>query len=59
LFRSAAIPVPPGLEKCGTTTRGAQILAGMDTITPWPDMAAEVQTGYPKISENGDRAVRP
>jgi hypothetical protein len=31
----------------------------MDTITPWPDMAAEVQTGYPKISENGDRAVRP
>ena len=46
-------PAPTGFEKYGKTTRRAQFLAEMDKIIPWPELAAAVQTVYPKISENG------
>jgi len=44
-----------GFEKYGKVTRRAQFLADMDQIIPWPELAAAVQTVYPKISENGGR----
>ena len=48
-----------GFEKYGKTTRRAQFLADMDQIIPWPELAAAVQTVYPKISENGGRPPIP
>jgi len=48
-----------GFEKYGKTTRRAQFLADMDQIIPWPELAAAVQTVYPKISENGGRPAIP
>jgi IS5 family transposase len=48
-----------GFEKYGKTTRRARFLADMDRIIPWPEMTAEVQTVYPKISENGGRPPIP
>jgi IS5 family transposase len=44
-----------GFEKFGKTTRRAQFLADMDKIIPWTELAAAVQTAYPKVSENGGR----
>ena len=44
-----------GFEKYGKTTRRAQFLADMDRVIPWPELAAAVQTAYPKVSENGGR----
>jgi IS5 family transposase len=44
-----------GFEKYGKTTRRAQFLADMDQIIPWTELAAAVQTAYPKVSENGGR----
>src|SRR5258708_5385281 len=44
-----------GFEKYGKTTRRAQFLADMDKIIPWPELAAAVQSAYPKVSENGGR----
>ena len=46
-------------EKFGKTTRRAQFLSDMDRIIPWPELAAVVQTVYPKISENGGRPPIP
>ena len=46
-------------EKFGKTTRRAQFLLDMDQIIPWPELAAAVQTVYPKISENGGRPPIP
>ena len=40
-----------GIEKYSKTTRRAQLLADMDQIIPWPELAAAVQTVYPKISK--------
>ena len=48
-----------GFEKYGKTTRRAQFLADMDKIVPWPELAAAVQTAYPKVSENGGRPPIP
>lgn len=48
-----------GFETFGKTTRRAQFLVDMDRIVPWPQLAAAVQTVYPKISENGGRAPIP
>ena len=48
-----------GFDKYGKTTRRAQFLADMDQIIPWPELAAAVQTVYPKISENGGRPPFP
>jgi IS5 family transposase len=48
-----------GFEKYGKTTRRAQFLADMDKIIPWPELAAAVQTAYPKVSENGGRPPIP
>ena len=44
-----------GLEKYAKTTRRAQFLADMDKIISCPELAAAVQTVYPKISEHGGR----
>ncbi len=35
-------------EKFGKTTRRAQFLLDLDWIIPWPELAAAVQTVYPK-----------
>src|SRR6202050_4611047 len=48
-----------GFEKYGKTTRRAQFLADMDKIVPWPELAAAVQTAYPKVSESGGRPPIP
>src|ERR1700728_2194421 len=48
-----------GFEKYGKTTRRAQFLADMDKIVPWRQLAAAVQTAYPKVSENGGRPPIP
>src|SRR6202167_3665701 len=48
-----------GFEKYGKTTRRAQFLADMDKIIPWAELAAAVQTAYPKVSENGGRPPIP
>lgn len=48
-----------GFEKFGKITRRAQFLLDMDQIIPWPELAAAVQTVYPKISENGGRPPIP
>ena len=48
-----------GFEKYGKTTRRAQFLADMEQIIPWPELAAAVQTVYPRISENGGRPPIP
>jgi len=48
-----------GFEKYTKTTRRAQFLADMDKTIPWPELAAAVQTVYPKISENGGRPPIP
>jgi IS5 family transposase len=48
-----------GFEKYGKTTRRAQFLADMDRIIPWPELAAAVQTAYPKVSEHGGRPPIP
>src|SRR2546422_195161 len=48
-----------GFEKFGKTTRRAQFLADMDKIIPWTELAAAVQTAYPKVSENGGRPPIP
>src|ERR1700727_941915 len=48
-----------GFEKYGKTTRRAQFLADMDKIIPWPELAAAVQTVYPKVSENWGRPPVP
>ena len=46
-------------EKFGKTTRRAQFLLDMDQIMPWLELAAAVQTVYPKISDNGGRPPIP
>ncbi|MFZ0550489.1 MAG: IS5 family transposase [Steroidobacteraceae bacterium] len=48
-----------GFEKFGKTTRRAQFLADMDKIIPWKELAAAVQTAYPKVNENGGRPPIP
>jgi hypothetical protein len=48
-----------GFEKYGKTTRRAQFLADMDKIIPWEELAAAVQTAYPKVSESGGRPPIP
>jgi IS5 family transposase len=48
-----------GFEKYGKTTRRAQFLTDMDRIIPWTELAAAVQTAYPKISESGGRPPIP
>ena len=48
-----------GFEKYGKAKRRAQFLADMDQIIPWPELAAAVQTLYPKISENDGRPPIP
>lgn len=54
-----------GFDNCGKTTRREQFLAVMEQIIPWPELAAAVQTVYPKTSEKGghdrrgDRDRRP
>ena len=48
-----------GFEKYAKTTRRAQFLADMDKIIPWPELAAAVQTVYPKVSESGGRPPIP
>src|SRR5271165_1191313 len=48
-----------GFEKYGKTTRRAQFLADMDKIIPWAELAAAVQTAYPKVSESGGRPPIP
>lgn len=48
-----------GFEKFGKTTRRAQLLADMEKIIPWSELAAAVQTVYQKISENGGRPPIP
>lgn len=46
-------------EKFGKTTRRAQFLLDMERIIPWPELAAAVQTVYPKLSESGGRPPIP
>jgi IS5 family transposase len=48
-----------GFERYGKTTRRAQFLADMDKIIPWTELAAAVQTAYPKVSESGGRPPIP
>ena len=48
-----------GFERFGNTTRRAQFLADMDRVIPWPELAAAVETVYPKISEAGGRPPIP
>lgn len=48
-----------GFEKFGKTTRRAQFLLDMDRIIPWSELAAAVQTVYPKLSEHGGRPPIP
>ena len=48
-----------GFERYGKTTRRAQFLADMDRVIPWPELAAAVETVYPKISESGGRPPIP
>ena len=48
-----------GFERFGKTTRRAQFLADMDKIIPWTELAAAVQTAYPKVSESGGRPPIP
>jgi IS5 family transposase len=48
-----------GFEKYRKTTRRAQFLADMEQIIPWTELAAAVQTAYPKVSENGGRPLIP
>src|SRR5271170_3959773 len=48
-----------GFEKYGKTTRRAQFLADMDKIIPWTELAAAVETFYPKVSEAGGRPPIP
>ena len=48
-----------GFEKYGKMTRRAQFLADMDRIIPWTELAAAVQTAYPKVSEQGGRPPIP
>jgi transposase, IS5 family len=52
-------PTLAGFEKFVKTTRRAQYPADMDQIIPCPQLAAAVQTVYPKISENGGRPPIP
>ena len=42
-------PTLAGFEKYGKTTRRAQFLADMDRVIPWTELAAAVQTAYPKV----------
>jgi IS5 family transposase len=51
--------MPTGFEKFGTTTRRAQFQVEMDKIIPWTELAAAVQTPYPKVSESGGRPPIP
>ena len=44
-----------GFQKHAKTTRRAQFLADMDQIIPWSELAAAVETFYPKVSEAGGR----
>ena len=48
-----------GFERYGKTTRRAQFLADMDRVIPWPELAAAVETVYPKIGEAGGRPPIP
>ncbi len=48
-----------GFEKFGKTTRRAQFLLDMDQIIPWTELAAAVQTVYPKLREHGGRPPIP
>jgi IS5 family transposase len=48
-----------GFEKYGKTTRRAQFLADMDRVIPWTELAAAVQSAYPKVSESGGRPPIP
>ena len=48
-----------GFEKHAKTTRRAQFLADMDKIIPWSELAAAVETFYPKVSEAGGRPPLP
>ena len=52
-------PTLTGFEKYGKTMRRAQFLADMDKIIPWPELAAAVQTAYPKVGEHGGRPPIP
>ena len=44
-----------GFDRYGKTTRRAQFLADMDQIIPWAELAAAVETAYPKVSAQGGR----
>ena len=48
-----------GFERYGKTTRRAQFLADMDRVIPWPELAAAVETVYPKIGEADGRPPIP
>ena len=48
-----------GFEKVGKTTRRVQFLADMHKIIPWTELAAAVQTAYPKVSENDHQPPVP
>ena len=48
-----------GFEKYGKTTRRAKFLADMDRIIPWAELAAAVESVYPKPSEAGGRPPIP
>ena len=48
-----------GFERFGKTTRRAQFLADMDRVIPWAELAAAVETVYPKVSEAGGRPPIP
>ena len=48
-----------GFEKYGKTTRRAQFLTDMDRIIPWSELAAAVETVYPKVSDQGGRPPIP
>src|SRR2546429_8693575 len=48
-----------GFEKYGKTTRRAQFLSEMDRVVPWRELAAVVEPGYPKVSEQGGRPPLP
>ena len=48
-----------GFEKYGKTTRRAKFLADMDRIIPWAELAAAVESVYPKPGEAGGRPPIP
>jgi hypothetical protein len=44
-------------EKYGKTTRRAHLLADMDRIVPWKELASVIEPVYPKCGEHGGRPL--